>query len=134
MSTFTVTVYAPIDGVRTIFATQSGFDTLAAAEQHAAAESHGVDGASWAVTANLPVAKAKSLVMASRNRLIGLQVQMCPQQATQPEPELFADVPLVGTLHLKAPGTCAALDALYACAAADATVPVQVTATDVLVG
>lgn len=134
MSTFTTKVYAPVDGVRTVFATQPGFATLAEAEKHATAESHGVDGATWEVSAHLPVAKAKSLVMASRNRTIGLQVQMCPQQATGPEPELFADMPLVGTLHLKAPGTCAALDALYACAAADATVPVVVTAGEVLVG
>lgn len=120
-----------VTGANEFNVSKSGFTTLAEAEQYATDESHGVDGAVWSVRANLPVAKAKSLVMASRNRLIGLLVQALPQERDTAEPELFAGAPLVGKLHLKAPGTCAALDALYACAPADATVMVVVTATSV---
>jgi hypothetical protein len=124
---FTATVRNLADN--TIFASAT-FDTAAEAEQYAYNEVHGVTGVTWEVTAKLPVKKAKSLIMASRNRDIGLQVQ-----ATVPvaESDKYAEV-VTGVLHLKAPGTCAALDALYAAAGTEALVPVTISHYALMVG
>lgn len=117
---FSATIRATIDpetGERGVFATQQ-FDEVVKAEKYAQLESHGVEGAHWEITAELPVRRAINVVKASRNRAIGVY--------------LSAPGALVGAYHyLKAPLTCEVLETLYP---NGGTVQVRINANMLFVG
>lgn len=96
---FNATVTATVDqetGERGIVAQQT-FANILDADKFACVQAHGVPEAAWEITAVLPLKKACSTIMASRNRHIGVWLAGGGANGT-------------GAYHyLKAPGTCEAL-------------------------